>query len=707
MSWSAPAIFWYLPLAALPVIIYYWMRRHPVAREWGAHYVLDLALRKLKRKLLNEHVILLVLRVLIALFLILAFARLVRDGRRRDQLVHSGVHRVIVLDASYSQLAGDTGQTRWDVTKEALAQLLATWGRGESYSLYVMDDDPGWLIEYAVVGKDLDNTEKLLAIRPSESVASLAKALQDIRDRFTIEDVDLFLFVDDQATTWSDLTEVMTGTAPRRTYWLNPPVASYANAAVTSVMAANERCLKDQPARIFVSVKDFSDSARDVKVEFLQNGEVVGERTVSLHPGLEEQTFFDARFETPGSHYVAARLRPDILRYDDLHTAGLHVEDHLKIMVLRDEDSEPHETAWPVFEQIDLLHEALEKTPLIFSLHEGACTPETLVDQDVAFIDGSKTIDKTLAALLTDFVERGGGLILAAGIGTDRERWNSLLGLAGMLPARLGDDPTWKFNPTTTLYKRLSYHGFGNKALKAFATLEAGRIGETQFFHWFDLLYDEDQTDPNDILLRFDDHRAYIMRKKLKLGQVLLLASGLNGLDNTFPVRETFMPFLYRLCRAAAAGKMHPRTLRTREPLRYRVSRPDGLDAMALQFEADASVPLVVKTVGGVTSGVHPPGLTRSGMGRVIDIRGSTVRRTYFGVQGERVDSDLTPLDPAAEQRWLDRWKIVEFEDGATLVRALLKGQEGREMYPFVAMLAALLMLAELAYQRRFTRIAE
>ena len=705
MAWNAPLGLWYVPLSLLPVIIYYLMRRYPLVCRWGAEYVLDLALRKLQRKIINEHLILLILRVLIALLLILAFARLALRRDRERQVVHSGVHRVIILDASYSMLAGNTGQARWDVALEAFRQLRSTWGRGESWSLYVMDDDPGWLVEYAVIGKGPDCAEELRGLRPCERAASLAEALQETRERFALRDIDLFLLTDDQALTWKDLAATA-DEAPRHTYWLNPPIPSHANTAVTGVEASCERCLRGHPTRIFVKVKHFSDQVQNVKVEFLQDGEVVGKKTVSLHPGLEEETFFDMRFESAGSHHAAARLSADILRYDDVHTVGLEVADQLNVLLLRDEGGEPYKSTQKIFVQIDLLQDVLEIKPahIIFSLHERACTAETFDEQDVVLIEGSKALDDGLAALLLDFVQRGGGLVLAAGTGTDRESWNATLGSAGLLPAELGEDPTWDYDPATREYKRPSYHGFGDSSFKAFATREAGRIGEVQFFHWFDLVYDEEQIDPRDVLMRFDDHRPVLMRKKVGLGRVVLLASGLNGLDNTLPVRECYLPFLYRLFREAAAGQIYPRTLKTGEPVRYRVPVPGSLDALALQFEGEEPIPLPTTEAGPVVTGVYPRGLKRSGLGKIISVRGDSIRHTYLGVQGPRSDSDLTPVNRASQDKWIEKWSVTEAKDGPALVRAMLAGQGGREVYPYFLAAALLLMLLELAYQRRFTR---
>ncbi len=706
MAWNAPYILWYLPLALLPVAIYYWMRMHPVSRCWGAHYVLDLALQKLKRKLINEHVLLLALRVLMALLLILAFARFALRDDRDAEVVRSSAHRVIIFDTSYSMLAGNTGQTRWDVAVKSLRRLIATAGRGESWSLYVMGDAPGWLVEYAVVGEDTEAVATFDDLQPSESPASLARALRAVGERFTLQHIDLFLLVDDQATTWQNVADLAATTPPRHTYWVNGTPPSRVNTAITGVHAANERCLTGQPTRIFVDLQHYSDTANDVTVEFLQDGEAVATKTVSLQPRLPGRTFFDARFNTSGPHYAQARLRPDALSYDDEHTVGLHAESELNVLILAEPEPKAWRTTAMIFVHFDFV-QVDRKGPsakIMFSMERGECTAATFADKDVVFIDAGTPVDANLAALLVPFVERGGGLVLCAGVGTDADAWNAAFGPVGLLPARLGARPDWKFQPSKSRYKRISYHGFGDHALEAFATLDTGRLGEVRFYHWFDLEYPQDQVRSEDILVRFDDHRPLIMRQRVKRGRVILFASDLNGMGNTLPVRETFVPFAYRLFREAAAGGLCPRVLGIGEPLRYRAQATTAPDALALQFQGEKSIPMKLEKNGQVTTGVHADGLPRSGLARVLSVRGGTVTQNYFGIQGARQDSDLTPVDEATKSVCIATWQMTEVTDEETLMAALLADQGGRELYPWIMLALLPLMFLEMGYQKRFVR---
>lgn len=706
MIWNAAQLLWWLPLALLPVAIYYWMRRHPIAQSWGAQYVLNRALRKLKRRLINEHMLLLALRVLLALFLILAFARPALKGRADDRLRHSGVHRVVVLDASYSMLAGDAGDTRWDSAQKALELLWAHWGRGESWSLYGMDDTPGWKVEYAVVGQDQEARAAVSRLRPGERPASLGQALQEIRGRFPLGDVELILLCDDQGLTWNDLDQTGLPDPPRKTYWLHAPLPSHANTAITRLTLSSERPLAGHPVRAFADIRHDADEGRDVRVEFLQDGQVVGERRVSLLPGLSEQVSVDLQFDAPGPHVASARLDPDALAYDDTLAAGLEAVDSVSILVLGDAVAKTYTNTVLLFEAFqDMQTEQAGMGRLLFTFHTGDVTAETLQNHEVVFLDAARRVDKALAARLTDFIAAGGGLVLAPGYGTDEAAWNRTFGPAKWMPARLGTGPAWTFDPATPDYRRLGVHDFGGSALRAFATPESGKPGEAIVFHWFDLLFDAEKTDPADVLMHFDDHRAFILRKRFGKGQCLLLASGLNGLDNTLPVREIFPALLYRLFGEAASGQLESLQFKTGEPIRFRVRKPGQTQAVTLTFEGDEPRALAIQPGGGVATATLAAGLPRSGTALIQCVQDGKVTEYPVGIQGPRTESDLRPRDPGAAAALKRQWPVVEAADPAALVAAMMEGRQGREAYPWVLAAALVFLILELVYQKRFTRV--
>ena len=58
MNFFYPSFLWALSLGAIPIIIYYLMRFRSLKVDWGATYVLERALQRLRKKLYLEQLIL-------------------------------------------------------------------------------------------------------------------------------------------------------------------------------------------------------------------------------------------------------------------------------------------------------------------------------------------------------------------------------------------------------------------------------------------------------------------------------------------------------------------------------------------------------------------------------------------------------------------------------------------------------------------------
>ena len=131
ISFSNPHLLWALPLAAAPVIIYFLMRFRAVTVPWGADYVLERALERLRKKLFVDQLLLMVLRTLAAAGIVVAIARPLtsRQSGSAGAVQGSGVHHIVVLDDSASTLArvaGGGATTIWEREKEILHRLVTS-----------------------------------------------------------------------------------------------------------------------------------------------------------------------------------------------------------------------------------------------------------------------------------------------------------------------------------------------------------------------------------------------------------------------------------------------------------------------------------------------------------------------------------------------------------------------------------------------------
>lgn len=695
-----------LTLGLVPIVIYYLIRFRSLRVEWGASYVLERAIARLKKKVYLEQLFLLALRVLAILAIVIAFARPVSSHRTRA-VAGTGTHRVIVLDASYSMLAGEAQATSWDKCRAALRDLTASWGRGDRWSLYLMDRHPRWVVDDQPVETPERTRAILDALEPTESTAALAPALELVLRKTAGRDTEIYIAADDQATTWKGVDEVRHAAGNVRLFWIHPPPVSRENLAVTRVTLSHDRALVRHPCRVQVGVRNFGlQPAGAVEIEILADGAFAAREQISLLPDQEAQVPVEVTFDEAGSHSVTARLRKDALEFDNAASAGIDVVPQIVVAVIREAgQSEKFASSWGF---LDLAAKVLNRksddgAPLFAGgvlnarLLEGVPAAGALAGTDVVVVDGGSALTAELATALGEYVRRGGGLVLAADDAVDLKQWNDRLGEAGLLPARLLAARREALGGER--FMSLARAGFEVPALKALEAPEDGDIAVSRLYSWTDL---GDPVEGGVVLARFPDGRPFAVEKRFGPGSVILLAAGLNSRNNNLMVREFMYPLIFNLFCEAASGSLHPRTLSAGAPLHLPLRGEDPPVAAQFALPGRPPVTLVPQESGGARFVALPEGSDRSGLGSILLTWKDRSERVWFGIQGDRADSDLRPMDPEIRAKIAERWKLEEVPDWEGLKALLEAGYRGEEWHHWALLAALLVLLGEMAMQRRF-----
>ncbi|MBM4143731.1 MAG: VWA domain-containing protein [Lentisphaerae bacterium] len=704
MNFVYPGLLYGLVLGAIPIIVYYLMRFRSQRVAWGADYILERALARRRRKLYWDQIILLALRALVVMALVAAFAR-PRSRKAVSMATDGEALRIVLIDGSYSMLAGDGARTRNDAAREAVRELVARWGRGEKWSLYVMDSRPRWVVDHADVVDAAHSLAVIDALQVQETAVSLAAGLEAVLQHAAGQRREIFIFADDQAAAWEGLERVTPAAdANTRLFWMRPPLADRRNLAVTRLEAGHERVLRGFPFSVYAQVRNFSaETVRDAELTLLVDGARYGAERVSLPPEQSARVRLEVRIDEPGSHLITARLSGDALDFDNAMSAGIDVSDAVSLLVLRDADrSGKFESAagfLSLAARVLAGGGAREATgPLRVREHtEAQCDVAALAACDAVVLDGGRTVTPELARALRGYVDQGGTLVLAADDTIDLAAWRRHLGKAGLLPAVPARARSEPLGGQT--FRRLSASGFDLPALRDFETGAEGDIAQVRFYTWLEF----EAADPEaEVLARFTDGAPFAWRRRFERGAVLLLAAGLNSRNNNLLVRETVYPFLLRLFAEAAGAGQYPRRVGRSAPVRYmaRGEPPPVAAQFGLEGEEPAPAALVPDTPG--TRVEYRPGADRSGPASLLVLRENSRERVWIGVQGERSDSSLTPMPDAYRARMAERFGWTEVGSAGELMEALEADGRGAERYGWVMAAALLFALGELLMGLRF-----
>jgi len=473
-----------------PVIIHLLNRQRYRRITWAAMHWLLASFKKSSRRLQIEDLILLIMRILILVLLALALARpfLQESGLLGGR---SHVHRVVVMDTSFSMGYTAGGKTAFDRAKEAARALstTSTLSAGDAVTLIFMSDQANARIKASTnlseVYREVDTAE--LSHAGSDPVKALAAAF-GLLDESDHPRKEIFLVTDMTRNGWLDtaaaaarvrgaedlrkaLDKFLRARPDRRTppvYLLDVGVKDAQNLAVTglepdvNVVAAKSRVI------FKVEVSNFSDKERlQLPVTFKVDGERVSSELVDVKSGGGRATaMFSHQFEVPGAHWVTAAIEADSLALDDARHLAVPVVPSLKVLAVDGEEKPDWQES-----ETGLLSRALSIPVSERMAAEGINSPSIISTRvvpdselkdvqfegsDLVVLANVPVIPEERLAALRKFVQEGGGLMIFVGDGVGADLYNDRLydakdpkggALPPMLPCRLVEPEGEAGNP--------------------------------------------------------------------------------------------------------------------------------------------------------------------------------------------------------------------------------------------------------------------
>ena len=184
MPFIHPAIFWTgLAAAGIPVIIHLLNRRRFRRRDWAAMQFLLESLRRMRRRLRIEELILLLLRCLAVVMLGAGLGRFTGCSAMRIlPSSRAGRATVFLLDDSYSMGHKLGGTSAFEMAASDLADRLAELPGGETVAVLLSCDEGDEALFKPNFITDLDSlVTNIRTLEPSDGRADLADALNRAR----------------------------------------------------------------------------------------------------------------------------------------------------------------------------------------------------------------------------------------------------------------------------------------------------------------------------------------------------------------------------------------------------------------------------------------------------------------------------------------------------------------------------------------------
>ncbi|MCL2178241.1 MAG: BatA and WFA domain-containing protein [Proteobacteria bacterium] len=541
LLFSQPWMLLGLMAAALPLLVYRFLRPKPLPRPFGPMAFVLSSLQRTTSLWRLRRLLIYILRALLVLALALALARPWLDkGATAAAALQGEAATALVLDASFSMRYAD-GKQAFEVAKSRALEVVEALSEAEAFTVvlcdgrhtptpplshekafwrrYLQEARPSFLP--AVLNNCMETAVQLLQQNPME-----AKRLVVVSDfarhtlHMSVPPPQLRDANGDMRLPWVVLHAVHEGQKPPQ------------NRALLSLEA--EGAEEGGRFAFVATVQNFGPvPQKDVELELRVNGQNVARGLVDLAAYGSARKTLSAPLAPNIGHEVEIRLAGDALPEDDAQTLWLRPRGELRVLLIDGAPSADRQADEAYFVELALAQ--LPQARVVLRDSQAAWR-ENLSHYSVVFMLNTPPPPKEATTALKAFVEAGGGLWVSLGDNLQLEAWNQAMAAFLPRPLRWLKGTSAKISPPQSPHPVLQpFIGEGLEGLLA-----------ARFSRYALLEAHAEEAKPMEVLLRLDEGAPLLVAHALGRGQVLTYASSADRDWNDLPLRTAFLPLIQR-----------------------------------------------------------------------------------------------------------------------------------------------------------------
>ena len=541
LSWINPLYLAGTLLLVLPILIHLVQRHRANGIKFPSLMFLERIPLREKRRLEIRNWLLLLLRCLLLLLIVLAFARPFLVGETGPVALDSErTDSVIVIDRSYSMRIAD----HWQQAQHMALDLVDRKQAQDRIAVIVFDEN-------ATVVSDLSsNVENLRTVIRRQAPGMRATRLRlgmeqaaRLLDASNASSRQVLLISDFQASA------LRSGEIPKinqdiELKMLPVDVASVTNTAISSLTIGPPSRNTVDEYSLKVEVTNHAADWLDQQLRLTVNGRQLATRDLRLAPGSTLSEIFDNLGTGGDVVRGVVSLNDDDLSIDNNAFFVYSSKQQVPVLIVESMQPRPNQSLY--------LENALRlsRNPVfrIKRLRWQELNPEDLANWAVIIVNDASIPGGRLGSALQGFVAAGGGLLVATG---ENFRGNWPVGDDGFLPGSPLGRVASKPGKALELSEIASDHPLTNDpSVPKGIDLSSARIFSYRNF----------RTSARDqVLARYSDGAPALMETSQSQGRTLVLTSTLDTHWNDLALQPAFLPFLHQALRYLADFESYPR----------------------------------------------------------------------------------------------------------------------------------------------------
>lgn len=739
MGFLELAYLWALPVITIPVLIHLIFRQTYKKHAWAAMEFLLRAFKKTRRRLVLENLLLLLLRILVVLCFVLAFARpLVATWLPFMKAVaRTEGDVIVVVDTSYSMMLQEGSKTTFDRAIDEAKRLVESLDGKGGVSIVTMCDQPEVLMEFSPnhdsVLRTLDNLE---ATGGATDVAATLERVNEL-----LNDAKYRLHGKRQVYVFSDLMkygwilkerkverveQLFTEMADKLDQFMLVDLgegSEHFNLAVDRVASTEKIIGKELPAQFVATIKN--RGARPVaglRVNFWMGDVRRDTKTIDrLGPGESTSVLFSEIFSTSGATSVSVTVDGDkYLTIDDHRAHAFDIVDKIRVVLVDGDPQNWSENAETHYLAHALKPESADATPTRASrfLFERRMLNREEFQRETTFGRGDDVVVLANVGYLTEekeadlekFVRQGGGLLVFAGDQLQPQVYNERLLKRGLMPVRLADKPVGEVGYDSKTMVRL-HPDFEHPMFTFFKDLTQ-LFGPKAIGRYYPC---EPDTDPSvRVVARFGDAAGApaIVERRLERGRIVFVATTADDGWHMLPMYDVMMlPMIHEMVYHLVSRLEGDRDVLVHAPIEFpmrevasevRIAVPD---AKGVPQASTTKLPTMTDRFSYEKTA--QPGVYRIELDRIDSTTGrSRTDKVYYavGVLPEEGDLEHLGKDGLTKSYEALREKPYAFGKTASTLDPMATPDRHGQIWQLLIVVALLAMLAESLLAQRTSR---
>jgi hypothetical protein len=513
--------------AGLPVLVHLVRRTRAPRIQFPSLMFLRKIEQKTIRRRKLRNLLLLLMRCAALLLLAFAFSRPFFTGSTPVSASGDHTSTVILVDGSYSMRYGEV----FNRARQSARNMINDAASDEQLAVVLFSKNYQVLMPLkadraeaaTLVGEmqpGLDSTDYLQAIQAADAILKDAGRGQH----------RIYLISDFQDAGWNRAAPPVKLAPDVKLFPIDVSDAKAANLAVSGVIADPVVYAQKYAGKAVARISNFGAEDVDAAaIELKLNDLPVERKPLKLTAGGTQNVEFTGFNVPEGSNRATVEITGDSFALDNKFFFTIRRDNQTRVLAI--------ETAARGRSESFFLQQSLaagENNQHALTVKTaGSVSPSELDPYRVVIVNDASGINEGLASALKTFVERGGGLILAAAKHTDAGDFNRLLGT--IAPAQLGEVVQSRG------YALMSQVKTDHPIFGAFA--RSGRLTSTRVYGYHRATAKEGAL----TVAALDDGSPIVVEGSAGRGKVLLVTTTLDTAWNDLPLTPMFLPLMRQM----------------------------------------------------------------------------------------------------------------------------------------------------------------